>query len=520
MAYNKDTDYQAIINEAVARKDYQTAALAEQARNEKIADMDASGTNKYGATATDKYSSWLDFGGSATGVGVHTTDQASIRDQMNANSKAWWTADDATRTQLEAANQQLAAQLGSGVTYNAQTGTWSGTANEPENLQPTFNYSTYQASNPQPTYTSNYDARIDELLNQILNREGFSYNAETDDLYQQYKTQYNREGNRSMNDTLASLASGAGGMNSYAITAAQQANDYYAAQLGDKIPELYQLAYDMYLTDIDNQVRDLGLLQSMDDTQYSRYRDTMSDWRNDRDFAYNQYRDQMGDYQWEKNFDYNVGRDQIADTRYDNEWDYAVGRDDIEDSRYENETAYNRALELLSAGVMPEDSLLTSAGLSASTAQELLNKFNEPQTSGSSGSSGGSGKSGDTGGIWDTISGMESESEVRRYLLELGISDSKISSWIKEWKNNQKPTEVEEEDALGDRAPDEGTLIGGKPLEEYEAASGNYMDVAAMAEQLMSTEGKDAVLQMLREAYQTGVLNVTDYSSLYNKYRG
>ena len=31
-----------------------------QSRNEKIADLNASGTNIYGATATNKYSGWLD----------------------------------------------------------------------------------------------------------------------------------------------------------------------------------------------------------------------------------------------------------------------------------------------------------------------------------------------------------------------------------------------------------------------------------------------------------------------------
>ena len=58
-----------------------------------------------------------------------------------------------------------------------------------------------------PTYTSQYDTQIDALLNEILNREKFSYDAETDPVYQQYKTMYNREGTRAMNDTLAAVAS-------------------------------------------------------------------------------------------------------------------------------------------------------------------------------------------------------------------------------------------------------------------------------------------------------------------------
>lgn len=205
-----------------------------------------------------------------------------------------------------------------------------------------------------PTYTSNYQSNIDALINQILNREDFAYDAETDPLYQQYVALYNREGDRAMNDTLAAAAAHAGGMNSYAVTAAQQANDYYAAQLADQIPELYQLAYSMYLDDIDQQVRDLGLLQAMDDTQYARYRDTMSDWYNDRDFAYGVYRDDVADSQWDQSFDYTVGRDEVSD------------------SRYERETAYGRALDFLNAGIMPSNTVLEAAGISRDEATKIL----------------------------------------------------------------------------------------------------------------------------------------------------
>lgn len=180
-----------------------------------------------------------------------------------------------------------------------------------------------------PSYKSSYTDRIDALLDQILNRDGFSYDAEKDPMFQQYQTMYNREGDRAMQDTLAAAASGAGGMNSYAITAAQQANDYYSTQLMDKMPELYQMAYEMYLTDIDNQVRDLGLLQDMDQTQYNRYRDTMGDWENDRNFAYQQYRDDVADSQWQTNFDYGVKRDEIEDERYEQEWAYEQALDQL-----------------------------------------------------------------------------------------------------------------------------------------------------------------------------------------------
>lgn len=167
-----------------------------------------------------------------------------------------------------------------------------------------------------PTYSDPYRSDIDELLRAILTRDNFSYDVNNDPLFAQYKQQYMREGQRAMQDTLANAAANAGGMNSYAITAGQQAQNYYGAQLGDKIPELYDIAYGMYLDDIDNDVRNLGLLNQMSDTQYGRYRDIMGDWENDRDFAYNKYRDDIGDM------------------NYDREWDYMLSRDAIEDARY------------------------------------------------------------------------------------------------------------------------------------------------------------------------------------------
>jgi hypothetical protein len=275
-------------------------------------------------------------------------------------------------------------------------------------LQQILNRDNFSYDVAAPVYKDTYSDRINAMISDLQNRKEFSYNAEADPLYQQYKTQYQREGNRSMNDTLASVASGAGGMNSWAVTAAQQANDYYMAQLNDKIPELAQLAYNMYvqdfnddlemvnllrgqgeteynryrdqygdylnernyayqqyLNDIEKQITDLGLLQDMDNTQYDRYRDTMSDWRDDLNFAYGQYRDEVGDYQWDTEFDFKV--DQA-----DKEWEYTEDRDEIEDGRYDEETAYGKVMDLISSGTMPTPEQLKAAGLTEDQATSML----------------------------------------------------------------------------------------------------------------------------------------------------
>lgn len=244
-----------------------------------------------------------------------------------------------------------------------------------------------------------------------------------------------------MNDTLAAAASGAGGMNSYAMAAAQQANNYYMAQLGDKIPELQQIAYQMYLDDYNMGMQNIGMVQGLDNTQYNRYRDSLGDWYSDRDFSYGAYRDSVGDWQWLKNFDYNAGRDAIADERYENEWEYGVGRDEVADGRYENEVAYERAMSLLNAGVMPDEETLAAAGISAEQAQRILAAL---------GFGGGSTGGGNTGGYDYTNGGMTQE-EIRAIQEELGVTVDGL--WGPE---TQRAWEAK----YGDGTPDDDPLGG------------------------------------------------------------
>lgn len=179
-----------------------------------------------------------------------------------------------------------------------------------------------------PTYNDDYKARTDALLDRILNRPAFSYDAQSDPLYQQYKTQYTREGERAMKDTLGEVSARTGGLaSSYATAAAQEANNYYMQQLTDKIPELQQLAYSMYLDDINAQRDDLALLRDMSDTAYGRYRDALGDWDSERNFAYSAYRDALADDRADAEWEYNLGRDALADQRYDKEWAYQVAQD-------------------------------------------------------------------------------------------------------------------------------------------------------------------------------------------------
>lgn len=192
---------------------------------------------------------------------------------------------------------------------------------------------TYESA---PEYVNRYQTQIDDLMNEILNRPEFSYDPETDPRYAAFRKEYQREGQRATADTMGQYAAMTGGMPSTAATvAAQQAGDYYSAQMADRIPELYQLAYSMYQDEGDNMRLNMDMLTALEQGDYNKYLNLLSQYNTDRNFAYGVYSDD-----WNRN--YQLDRDDISDSRYDMEWNYGVNRDQISDQRYEDETAWNR----------------------------------------------------------------------------------------------------------------------------------------------------------------------------------
>lgn len=178
-------------------------------------------------------------------------------------------------------------------------------------------------------YESKYSAQIDELLNNILNREDFRYDVSDDPLYEMYRQQYEREGKRAMQDTMANAASLSGGYdNSYANTVGQQQYQYYLSQLTDKVPELYREARDAYDDEGNKMYQNLSMLRDADQADYGMYRDTIQDYYNDLSYYYTKYQDMSKQeyeaYQndlalWQKDRDYWYGK-------YQNELALAAAR--------------------------------------------------------------------------------------------------------------------------------------------------------------------------------------------------
>lgn len=179
-----------------------------------------------------------------------------------------------------------------------------------------------------PEYSSRYASQIDALLDSVLNREGFSYDLESDPLYQQYRKQYIREGDRAMRDTMGNAAALTGGYgSSYGTTAGSQAYDYYLSQLNDRVPELEQQAYQRWQDEGTALLNRLSLLQSLDDTDYSRYRDDVGDYYTDRNFKYQKDQDALSQRNWQDQFDYQKGQDALSQRNWQAEFDYQKAQD-------------------------------------------------------------------------------------------------------------------------------------------------------------------------------------------------
>jgi len=154
-----------------------------------------------------------------------------------------------------------------------------------------------------PAAQGGTEAASDPLRERILamidgydSREPFSYDPETDPLYSVYRKQYTREGRRASEDVLGQYAAMTGGMPSTAaVTAAQQAGDYYAAQMTDKIPELYRLAYQIWGDEGDKRLQTISLLRGLYADDYERSRDAVSDARYADELAYKRSRDAKAD---------------------------------------------------------------------------------------------------------------------------------------------------------------------------------------------------------------------------------
>lgn len=279
---------------------------------------------------------------------THPKEKAKFQPITVEGQTPFYTPDTTQKTPVEAPKT-------SEKTESAQTGTGTmgmPTISSAKKNDASFSYGAYTESdavkkakealdqklaNAPGAYESSWQKTIDDTIEKIMNREKFSYDVNGDALYQQYKDQFTRQGKLAMQDSMGQAAAMTGGYgNSYAATVGNQAYQQSMQDLGNVIPELYQLAYERYAGETRDLYDQYALLGDRENIDYGRYRDEVSDhqvelnrlqnqynaerefdygkyaddrnfdygvFENDRAFAYQQERDAVADAQWQKNFD-------------------------------------------------------------------------------------------------------------------------------------------------------------------------------------------------------------------------
>lgn len=163
-----------------------------------------------------------------------------------------------------------------------------------------------KASKP-GAYQSRWDDELTSLYDQIRNRKKFSYDMGTDPLYQQYREQYQRLGRLAMQDTMGQAAALTGGYGStYGEQVGQQAYNAYLQNLNDIVPQLQQQAYQRYQDEGADLYNQYSLVKGREDTDYGRYRDTVSDYYSDLSDARSAYSSErsLDQSQWATMLDY------------------------------------------------------------------------------------------------------------------------------------------------------------------------------------------------------------------------
>lgn len=388
-------------------------------------------------------------------------------------------------------------------------------------LDKQLNYGSYSYGEAQPEYTNRYDDTIQDLLGQIVNRQEFSYDPETDQLYSQYRKQYAREGQRATQDALGTAAAASGGIpSSYAVNAATQAGDYYASQMTDKIPELYELAYNKYMNDYNMKLSDLSAVSGQEQSDYAKYLDQLSQYNTNRSFdyqtwadTYNRINNDLQTASGLEQIDYNRYLNDLSQYNTDRSFSYQQLLDEVNNQTANRTEALNKAL---TAAELGDYSFLNDMGIDTSNnptdyerqyqLAQLAAQYgdysglkalgiNPDLTTVSSGSSGGSSKKSGSSGTSMTTSvakeyaknGIFNE-QVLAALRKAGYSDEYIEQV---YGYTPESSESSRQTQTGGQTQDSGQLISVAGYGEISYDDAETLEKAGLIKlQGMDSEGK------------------------------
>lgn len=237
---------------------------------------------------------------------------------------------------------------------------------------------------------TSYTDKINSSLKSIEDTAPFSYDFNSDPMFQQMLAGAMKSGKLAMEDSMGQAAALTGGYgSSYSGMVGQQAYNRYIDEAYDRIPDYWGMALSEYQQDLNNKYNLLNQYRASDDTEWNRNFDTFksqyqmasdqwdresntywneqnfnensrqwaeseNDNRNrfaeairqyENDMAYQQYRDSVSDQQYDNALAYQQYRDAMSDYYKDRDYDYQLSRDAVNDYRYNDETAYARAID-------------------------------------------------------------------------------------------------------------------------------------------------------------------------------
>lgn len=455
---------------------------------------------------------------SATTTPTQTTAQATT--PTTANTKPWsyddFKVSDST-AKAEKNRQDITSQKPGEFTYGAYEK--SDVVKQAEALLQ------QQLANKPGAYQSAWQTQLDETLNKILNREKFTYDLNGDALYQQYKDQYMLQGQQAMMDTMGQAQAMTGGYgNSYAQTAGQQTYQGYLQQLNDRVPELYQLALDQYNREGEDLYNQYGIYADRENLDYSRYRDTVSDYNTElerltEDARYQGETD-YGKYMDAYEMAYGQHRDSVSD------WQSAMDRADNDYwNQYNRDyTQYSNDRDFSYAQHIDDRNLAYQQERDKVADKQWQDEFDEAKrqydqayaaknSGGSGGSTGGSTSSGSdyTGGTTYDTGGLD-KAQIKEMQAWYGTSADGI--WGDQSTKAADGRSVKDAWEYYQANKDKG----GKQLTPYQQLRADLDAIIAGQDSSGNKVAKGEISSVIREAVRDGVINQKQAQSLLSTY--
>lgn len=226
---------------------------------------------------------------------------------------------------------------------------------------------------------TSYTDQINSLMDTINNRAAFSYDPDTDPLFQQYLASSMESGKTAMQDTMAQASALTGGYGStYATAAANGAYNNFIQDAYNNLPEYYQTALDTYNSETSNLYNKLGMYNTADQIEYDRLANA---YQNNFAMANDIYGKDYNNY-WDA-LNYNTSIDQ-----YNQDLAYKYANLAQDQAQFNAKMAYQKeqdALALKNAQASAQtttEAPTTYKAPSSSVLQKALSIYNKDETKG------------------------------------------------------------------------------------------------------------------------------------------